>query len=85
MKLAELKQLENGCPVVINEGHGWWREATFIKAVQVTSFGKITLDDLLEGRIDLNGKKKTEAVVRIIDDDGRKRTEYVNPRNVERR
>ena len=82
MKIAELKQMKNGCKVLISEGKGWYREATFIKIVNVTTFGRITFDDLMAGNIDMNGRKKTEAVVRVIDDNGKERTMYINPRTI---
>lgn len=86
MKLAELNQLKKGCPVRISEGNGWYREAKFIRVVNVTSFGKMTFADIVKCDFDMNnGRKKKEVVVDVIDDNGRKQTRYVSPRKVYRK
>ena len=86
MKLSDLKQLKKGSKVRISEGNGWYREATFIRTADVISFGKMTFTDLMEWDFDMeDGKKKTEVVVEVVDDEGRKHTKYINPRSVYRK
>ena len=86
MKLTELRQLKAGYPVWISEGRGWRREATFIKLVEITTFGKVTIDDLIRNRVDFNnGKKKTKVVVEFVDDYDRTRREYIDTKKIPER
>ena len=86
MTIAECNQLKQGDPIWISEGRGWRREATFLKMIEVTSFGRMTLSDLMRKDFDLGkGRKSKDAYVEYVDDNGRTKKTNVNPRRVSRR
>ena len=86
MTLAECTTLKSGDPIWISEGNGWRREGTFLKMIEVTSFGKMTLYDLMRKDFDLGkGRKHKEAMVAFKDDAGRVKKTNVSPRRITKR
>lgn len=86
MTLAECTTLKTGDPIWISEGNGWRREGTFLKMIEVTSFGKMTLSDLMRKDFDLDkGRKHKEAMVEFKDDFGCKLKTNVSPRRITKR
>jgi hypothetical protein len=83
MTIEECRQLNPGDKVKISLGNGWYQEATFEKLVEVVTFGKMTFADI-KSFDPSKGRKKTEAIVVIRDDDGYERQQYVNPRKLKR-
>lgn len=85
MTLAECSQMKTGTPVRVSEGRGWYRDGIFLKMTEVTSFGTITLDDLINDRVDFSkGRKEQKAVVEVINNKGKKEKWNVNPRRLTR-
>lgn len=83
MTLAECKVLKEGTKVRVSEGRGWFREGTFLKMIEVTTFGKMTMADLMRKDFDLGkGRKTQEALVEITADNGRTKKINVNPRRI---
>lgn len=83
MTLAECGALKKGDKVKISEGRGWFREGTFLKMMEVTTYGTVTLADFMRKDFDLGtGRKKMEMVVEIVEDNGRTKKINVNPRRV---
>ena len=83
MTIKELNTLKKGDQVYINTGSGWRQIMTFKKVTTVISFGKHTLSDLINDKIDFdNGKQETQAICEYIDDNGKKRETYINPRKL---
>lgn len=83
MTLAEARNLSNGTIVSWSQGNGWYQDAEFLGLNEVTSFGKATFSDLMNGNIDFTGgRKHLEAHIVYIDDRGRKVDRYVNPRSL---
>ena len=86
MTLAECTTLKPGDPIWISEGNGWRREGTFLKMIEVTSFGKMTFADLMRKDFDLGkGRKHQDAMVAYTNDSGREIKTNVNPRRITRR
>ena len=85
MKLEECRQMKSGSAVKWNVGDGWVQHGTYKKLVKVTTFGRMTRGDLYKDRFSLeNGKESLKAMVEYVDDYGRTRTEYLNPRKLRR-
>ena len=64
MTLAECRGLKKGDKVKWSLGNGWYQSGEFVKLVQVTTFGKMTLSQVMDKNFTLeNGKQKTEAMV----------------------
>ena len=86
MTIAECRELKKGDKVRVSLGDGWYQDASFIKLIKVTSFGKMTINEVLTGDFDFStkGREKTEAYVEYVDDRGRKRQRSVNPRRLRR-
>lgn len=83
MTLAECKAMKKGTKVRISEGRGWFREGKFLRMTEVTSFGTFTLEDLMRKDFDLGkGKKRQDALIEIIDDNGRRVQINVNPKRI---
>ena len=86
MTIAECKTLESGTPIWFSTGNGWRQEATFLKMVEVTSFGTMSLSDLMRKDFDLGkGRKTQQADIIFMDDSGRERRMTVLPRRITRR
>lgn len=65
MTLAECRQLKEGDTIRWSLGNGWNQIGEFVKLVEVTTFGKMTFGQLMDGDFSLeNGRKKTEAMVK---------------------
>lgn len=81
MTLAEAKTLKEGDEVYINLGNGWAQYMEFVRLVECTNYGRFTLDDLIEKRVDFSkGKKEPKAFCRFYDDEGQTLTGYYRPR-----
>ena len=86
MTIAECSQMKTGTPVRVGEGNGWYREGIFLKMTEVTTFGSMTLDDLLHDRVDFSkGKKEQKAVVEVVNNKGKKEKWTVSPRRLHKR
>lgn len=80
MTLAECRELKKGDKVKWSLGNGWYQSGEFVKLVQVTTFGKMTFGQLMDGDFSLeNGKKKTEAMVK-----SEGKTHYISTRKLRR-
>ena len=83
MTIKELNTLKKGDQVYINTGAGWRRVMTFKKVTTVTTFGKHTLSDLINDKIDFNnGKQETQAICEYTDEHGKTRETFINPRKL---
>ncbi len=84
MKIAEARELKKGTPIKWSIGRGWYQSGEFLGLTEVTKLGTMTLDDLMRGNINLEGKKVTEAKVGYKDDRGRDHTDYISIRKLRR-
>lgn len=84
MKLEELRKLRKGTKLLLNDGNGWFEEVRYLSLVQVTSLGRATFQDIVNGNFDFTkgGRKRHEAYIEYTDDKGRKQNTYVNPRRL---
>lgn len=83
MKLEDCRKLKKGDKVMWSLGNGWYQTGEFIKLRKVTTFPKMTIDDLLNGNFSLDkGKDEWMAEVEYINDKGQRKSWDVRPRRL---
>lgn len=86
MTVKECEALKKGTIVTLNEGNGWYRKVTFCMLDTVTSFPKMTVEDLFNKNkfeaMLAKGRKERVALVQWVDDDGNRNQRYVKPRSI---
>ena len=83
MSLAELKEMASRTPVKWRLSNGWYQNGYFVRLIKVTTFGKMTLNDLMSKDFKLeNGREVTEAMVEYIDDKGKVKRTTISTRKL---
>lgn len=83
MTIAECKAMRSGQAVLISEGNGWFRDGRFLKMIEVITFGRMTLSDLMRKDFDLGKERKEQrAMVEYVDDNGRTRRSDFRPSRI---
>ena len=83
MTVKEFNTLKKGDRVYYSIGNGVTQYAIFQKPTKETSFGKMTLSDLMNNKIDFShGKEQMVAWVKYRNDYGRECNDYVSIRKL---